>query len=134
MVRLSRWFMAALAGGAIVWVGWALVDPIVPDLGPVAAGLAILAALFGLHQLARWAESRGWIYYQKRQGSWDAVGAALSDVHQIYRPGERYVKELKEDAHVYEEDDDLSAGPAGSRGGVRPAPSSRGARRQSPGN
>ena len=29
--------------------------------------------------------------------------AAMSEVHAIYRPGERYVKQLKEDAHVYAE-------------------------------
>ncbi|MCC7177622.1 MAG: hypothetical protein IT177_04450 [Acidobacteria bacterium] len=129
---MSRWFMAALAGGAIVWVGWALLSPLVPDPDPVAAGAALVTALFGLHKLAQWAESRGWIYYQKRQGSWDAVGAALSEVHQIYRPGERYVKELKDDVHVHEEDDDVSG--AGSRGGDRPAASSRGAPRPSPGS
>ena len=134
MVRLSRWFMAALAGGAIVWVGWALLSPLVPDPGPVAAGAALVTALLGLHKLAQWAESRGWIYYQKRQGSWDAVGAAMSEVHQLYRPGERYVKVLKEDVHVHEEDDDVSGGPAGSRGGDRLAPSSRGAPRPSPGS
>ena len=124
--------MAALAGGAIVWVAWALLGPVLPDLGPAATAVGLLAALFALHRLAQWAESRGWIYYQKRQGSWDAVGAAMSEVHQIYRPGERFVKEFKEDAHVHEEDDDVSGGAAGSRGGARLAPSSRGARRQSP--
>jgi hypothetical protein len=134
MRRLSRWFMAALAAGALVWASWALASPVLPDVSYWGTSLVVIAALFTLHKLAQWAESRGWIYYQKRHGSWGAVGAAMSEVHAIYRPGERYVKELKEDAHVYEEDDDLSAGPAGSRAGARPAPSSRDARRQWPGS
>lgn len=134
MLRVSRWFMAALAGGGVVWAGWALLSPVVPVPGPTAAVAGTVAALFALHKLAQWAESRGWIYYQQRHGSWDAVGAAMSEVHQIYRPGERYVKVLKEDAHVHEEDDDVSGGPAGWRGASRPAPSSRDARRPPPGH
>ena len=110
MRRLSRWFMAALAGGAAVWAAWAILAPWLPGLSATGTTFAFVAMLWGLHTLAQRAEDRGWIYYQKRQGSWDAVGAAMSEVHAIYRPGERYVKQIKEDAHVHEEDDDQGDG------------------------
>jgi hypothetical protein len=110
MRQLSRWFMALLAGGAVTWALWAILEPVLPDSSALATLGGFMVALFALHKLAQWAEARGWIYYQKRHGSWGAVGAAMSEVHAIYRPGERYVKQLKEDAHVYEEDDDEGDG------------------------
>jgi len=76
---------------------WMLVDDpranVLVPLVQTATTLPVmlLALLMGtLHVIARWAESRGLIYYQQRQGSWDAVGAAISDVHAIYRPGARW--------------------------------------------
>jgi hypothetical protein len=113
--------MALLAGGAVTWALWAIVAPALPGSSRTATTLCLLGVLFGLHKLAQRAESRGWIYYQKRHGSWGAVGAAMSEVHAIYRPCERYVKQLKEDAHVHQEEDDEGDG--------RPSPSSK-ARRQ----
>jgi hypothetical protein len=110
MVRLSRWFMAALVGGSVMWVGWAIAAPLLPTLDAVGTVVTLAATLWALHKAAQWAESRGWIYYQKRHGSWDAVGAALSEVQSMYQPGQRHVKELKEDAHVFEEEDDLGEG------------------------
>ncbi|MEZ5283627.1 MAG: hypothetical protein R2712_02225 [Vicinamibacterales bacterium] len=115
MRAAARAVMAFLAGGAVAWALWAILSPLLPPLR-VAATLVLLALLMGtLHVIARWAESRGWIYYQQRQGSWDAVSAAISDVHAIYRPGARYVRRLQEDMHVYEEDDDQGDGPVPGR-------------------
>lgn len=102
--------MTLLAGGAVAWALWATIQPVLPQSSAPATAAGFVAVLFGLHKLAQWAESRGWIYYQRRHGSWGAVGAAMSEVHAIYRPGERYVKQLKEDAHVYEDDDDVGDG------------------------
>ena len=95
MRQLSRWFMALLAGGALTWALWAMLQPVLPDSSALATLAAFMAVLFALHKLAQGAEARGWIYYQKRHGSWGAVGAAMSEVHAIYRPGERYVKQTE---------------------------------------
>ena len=35
----------------------------------VPLGLAALAAVYGLHRLALYAEERGWIYYHHKRGS-----------------------------------------------------------------
>jgi hypothetical protein len=102
--------MALLAGGAVTWTLWAMLHPLWPESSAPTTLTAFLVFLVALHKLAQWAEGRGWIYCQKRHGSWGAVGAAMSEVHAIYRPGERYVKQMKEDAHVYDEDDDQGDG------------------------
>ncbi|MDH4065874.1 MAG: hypothetical protein OEW19_15855 [Acidobacteriota bacterium] len=119
MRSLSRWFMAALAGAALAWVSWTILHPFLPALGVAATGLVFGGMLYAFHKLAQWAESRGWIHYQNRQGSWDAVGGAMAEVHSIYRPGQRYVKQLKEDAHVHEEHDDAGDGRGMGRTGGR---------------
>lgn len=106
MRRLSRGLMAILVGGAIAWVAWALLNPFLPDMGAAATAVGFVAVLYGLHKVAQRAERRGWIYYQHRHGSWGAVGAAMTEVHAIYRPGMRHVKEFTEDMHVHREDDD----------------------------
>jgi hypothetical protein len=62
--------------------------------------------LIVLHIVADYAERRGWIYYRKRHGSWQAVGAAMAEVQAIYRPEQQYVRELKERRDTYREDDD----------------------------
>ena len=91
MRRLSRWFMALLTGTAIAWIAWALVSPWLPPLGAAATVAGVAAALCALHLLADYAEHRGWIYYRKRHGSWQAVGAAMAEVQAIYRPGQHHV-------------------------------------------
>lgn len=110
MRRLSRWVMAMLAGLALAWAAWAILAPILPPLGAAATLAGIAVALLALHLLADRAEHRGWIYYRKRHGSWDAVGAAMAEVQAIYRPGQHYVREVQERAAVHREDDDEGDG------------------------
>jgi hypothetical protein len=106
MRRLSRWFMAALTGLAVVWILWAVLSPLLPPAGVAATLGSLTLALVALHLLADAAERRGWIYYRKRQGSWDAVGAAMAEVQAIYRPGQHHVRQVKERGDVHREDDD----------------------------
>lgn len=102
--------MAFLAGIAIAWIAWAIVSPWLPPLGAAATLAGLAGALFGLHLLATYAEHRGWIYYRARQGSWQAVGAAMAEVQAIYRPEQQYVRELEERRDTYREDDEAGAG------------------------
>jgi len=106
MRRLSRWFMAALTGLAVVWMLWAVLSPLLPPAGVAATLGSLTLALVALHLLADAAERRGWIDYRKRQGSWDAVGAAMAEVQAIYRPGQHHVRQVKERGDVHREDDD----------------------------
>ena len=107
---MSRWFMAALTGFAALWIAWAVLSPMLPPVGVAGTLLGVGAGLVALHQLADAAERRGWIYYRKRRGSWDAVGAAMAEVQAIYRPGQHHVRQAKEAADVHREDDDEGEG------------------------
>lgn len=56
----------------------------------LASGAVTLAAvLFGLHNLALWAEDRGWIYYRNRKGPAPWLGT----LEQIYKPEVEFVIE-----------------------------------------
>lgn len=59
----------------------------------VAWGLAAAAALYGLHRLALWMETRGWIYYRKQSGS-VSVGTAFLEIQSLLDPGKQHVIEI----------------------------------------
>ena len=103
--------MAGLTGAAIAWMAWAIVSPWLPPLGAAATLTGVASALFALHLLAAYGESRGWIYYRKRRGSWDAVGAAMAEVQAIYRPGQHHIRQVKERRETHREDDDAVGKP-----------------------
>jgi hypothetical protein len=60
---------------------------------PVLLGLAALAAVYGLHRLALWAEARGFVYYSRRRGSSGALGNAFLELQAIVEPAKRHVIE-----------------------------------------
>jgi len=60
----------------------------------IALGIAVLAAIFALHQLLLWMERRGWIYYWHKSGSGNA-GNVLMPIQAIYEPTVRYTLEEK---------------------------------------
>jgi hypothetical protein len=111
MRRLSGWFMAVLTGLAVLWILWAVLSLLLPPLDAGATLGCLALALVALHLLAEAAERRGWIYYRKRQGSWDAVGAAMAEVQAIYRPGQHHVRQVRERGDVHREDDEEGDGP-----------------------
>ena len=50
-------------------------------------------ALYGLHRLALWAESKGWIYYRTKRMPPGAAGMAMMEVNQIFEPKVEHVLE-----------------------------------------
>lgn len=120
MLRLARGFFAILTGVVLTWIAWALVSPWLPPIGAAAAVLTLAVALAGLHFLADYAERRGWIYYRRHHGSWQAVGTAMAEVQAIYRPGQHYVREVRQRADVHREDDDVGDAIAASAGRSAP--------------
>ena len=60
---------------------------------PTLLALAVVAASYGLHRLALWAEARGFVYYRRRRGSSGALGNALLEVQSIFEPAQRHVIE-----------------------------------------
>lgn len=60
--------------------------------------LAVVGALYALHRLGLWMESRGWIYYRKKHGSSGAAGSAFLEVQSLFEPGAQHVLEVKRNA------------------------------------
>lgn len=55
---------------------------------------AAAVALFALHRLALWAESRGYIYYTRTAPSRGSVGNAFLEVHSLIEPDKRALVEV----------------------------------------
>ena len=70
----------------------------------VVLALAAVAALYGLHRVALWAERRGWIYYLHRQGSSSTVGNAFLELQTMLEPGKKYILEVKRKERVVEDE------------------------------
>ncbi len=66
--------------------------------------VAIAAALYALHLLASWAESKGWIYYRKSHGFADRAGNAMMEVQQILEPAKKNVIEMKQQKKAVRDD------------------------------
>lgn len=62
-----------------------------------ALGVAVIAAL---HQLALWAERRGWIYYKYRRASPGTSSNAFLEVQSMLQPGTRHVVESRLEKHA----------------------------------
>lgn len=60
--------------------------------GWLVAGLAV-AALYGIHRSARWAEGRGWIYYRTKRMPPGAAGLAMMEVASVIQPQVEHVIE-----------------------------------------
>ena len=55
----------------------------------------VLAALYPLHRMLRWMESRGWIYYTKSSGVSTRAGNAMLEIQQILEPSRKHIIEMK---------------------------------------
>lgn len=67
--------------------------------------IAVVLGGYGLHRLASWAESRGWIYYLKRRGSSGTLGNAFLELQTMIDPSKKIVLEERR-REVHEEDDE----------------------------
>jgi hypothetical protein len=72
-------------------------------------GLALLG-LYGLHCLALWAESRGWIYYRTKRMPPGAAGLAMLEVTAILHPAVEHVVEAQREAQARAEQDESGEG------------------------
>ena len=50
---------------------------------------------FLLHTLAKWMESKGWLYYRKKPQGGSGVGTALEEMNRFLRPSIQHVQEEK---------------------------------------
>ena len=66
-------------------------------MSDVLWGVALVGGLYGLHRLALWMESRGWIFYMKTRASSGALGSAFLEIQSIAQPEKKYVLEMRQD-------------------------------------
>ncbi len=65
-----------------------------------------LAALYGLHRLALWAEGRGWIYYRTHRAPIGSAGMAMLEITSLVDPAvEHVIEETRADRVRVEEDE-----------------------------
>jgi len=57
----------------------------------------IAAALYALHRLCLWMESRGWIYYRKSGGYSTRAGSAMLEIQSLLQPEKKHLIEMKHD-------------------------------------
>ena len=67
-------------------------------------------ALYGLHRLALWAESRGWIYYRQQRMPPGAAGMALLEVTSLLDPAVEQVIEETRGEQARAQADESAAG------------------------
>lgn len=77
------------------------------QLMPAALTIVLLAAaVWPVHRLLTYAESRGWIYYRKRRGSYGGLGVT-SNFLNMYEPSRKHLQEVvREGEWKRDEDDD----------------------------
>lgn len=67
----------------------------------VACGVA---AIYAMHRLALWMETKGWIYYMHKKASPDTLGNATLGVQQIIQPGAKHVLEVRRNKRIQRDD------------------------------
>lgn len=72
--------------------------------GWVVSGLVVVAALYGLHRLALWAEARGWIHYRESSRPVGTTSRAVSGVDAIFRPEVEHQIEARDVEETIRED------------------------------
>ena len=87
---------------------------------------AIVLALVGAHNVALWAERRGWLYYKYRRASPGSVGNALLRAQSFVNPSAAHELEARSGAHEVAEVPGEPPTPVGGTSNS-PSPSDTGA-------
>jgi hypothetical protein len=69
---------------------------------------AVILGLLLLDRFFLWLESRGWMYWRKKQGSPGAVGNALLNIQANFEPGKRH---MAEELRMERKEEDDEGGP-----------------------
>jgi hypothetical protein len=59
-----------------------------------------VAGVYGLHRLALWMETKGWIYYVHTKASPSTLGTAMLNLQTILQPGAEHVVEMRQSRRV----------------------------------
>ncbi|HEY1219209.1 MAG: hypothetical protein ABSE42_13650 [Bryobacteraceae bacterium] len=68
----------------------------------IIVGLPI--GVYGLHRLALWMETKGWLFYVHKKASPNALGNAAFGIQRIIQPGAGHVLEVRQSRRVRRDD------------------------------
>lgn len=63
---------------------------------PVVIIILVILGLAGLHRLALWMETKGWLYYKREKPSSNRLGNAFLEIQSILEPGKKIIIAEKE--------------------------------------
>jgi hypothetical protein len=110
--------MGGLALLPLAVPAWILTAPLRTELHPVLYGAVVAGVVIALHHALMFAESRGWIYYRKRRGSYGGLGVT-SEWLNMYDPSRQHLQTATRVQEWKREEDDDGDGkgtvPPGAR-------------------
>lgn len=63
-------------------------------------GVFVVVVLAAIHFVAKWMESRGWIYWTRSRGWPDRAGNAMLEMQKLLEPQKRHVLTVKREKKV----------------------------------
>ena len=107
--------MGGLALLPLAVIAWILTAPLRVELHPAVYGACVVGGAIALHGVLTVAESRGWIYYRKRAGSYGGLGVT-SEWLNMYDPSRKHLQiATRVQEWQRDEDDDGDGGSVKSR-------------------
>jgi hypothetical protein len=97
--------MAGLAVLPLAVLAWILTAPLRTELHPALYSALVAGVAIAFHRALMFAESRGWIYYRKRSGSYGGLGVT-SEWLNIYDPSRKHLQAATRVQEWKREEDD----------------------------
>ena len=101
--------MGGLAALPLAVLAWILTAPLRAELPPTLYIVLVAGIAFAFHCGLTFAESRGWIYYRKRRGSYGGLGVT-SEWLNMYDPSRKHLQTATRVQEWKREEDDDGAG------------------------
>ena len=118
--------MGGLALLPVAALAWILSAPLRAEVHPALYGVMVAAAAIAVHRTLTYAESRGWIYYRKKAGSYGGLGVT-SEWLNMYDPSRKHLqtavrvqewKREEDDDGDGDDDDNDAVAPSAGRSGA----------------
>ena len=97
--------MGALAVLPVAVLAWILTAPLRTEVHPALYGMLVAGGAIAFHRTLTYAESRGWIYYRKRSGSYGGLGVT-SEWLNMYDPSRQHFQTATRIQEWKREEDD----------------------------
>lgn len=105
MERLAQWVTAAMFALVLASLGAVVLPPLWPNVHAVWTVAPGALVLLGLHRFLQHCETRGWIYYTKKRGSYGGLGVT-SNFLNMYDPSRKHLQQTARMAEWKRAEDD----------------------------